>query len=368
MCEISVIIPVYNVEKYLKECLDSVVNQSFTDLEIICVNDGSADKSSDILEEYSKKDSRIKIITQKNQGLGASRNNGLNLAKGKYVYFIDSDDYINPDTLEKLHESIESNRSDVVLFKFKTFDDARNVHNRGSEFRIDKIFGDRDYSDFTFTYNEVKKHVLNTAFSACLKLYSKDFLDSYDDFRFPENISYEDVVFHVKVMTRASRISFVNESMYHYRSNPDSISNLKSNGFDIFEVIDMVEDFLRQDDYYDILENEFALFKISQILTYLKSTKSEEFFQKAKNEFESFKINDMNFIKPKFEEYNMVLESDSYLDYISNYYLIQISKLEKENEKLRIENKELKQINHGMRHSRSWKLTKPLRFLKNYRK
>ena len=94
MPKISVIIPVYNVEKYLRECLDSLLNQTFKDIEIICVNDGSTDGSLNILNEYASKDSRFIIINQNNQGLSAARNNGLNVAKGDYVAFLDSDDYI----------------------------------------------------------------------------------------------------------------------------------------------------------------------------------------------------------------------------------------------------------------------------------
>ena len=94
MCEISVIIPVYNVESYLRQCLDSVVNQTFEDIEIICVDDGSTDGSLDILNKYASSDNRFKIISQPNQGLGTARNNGLKLACGNYIYFLDSDDYI----------------------------------------------------------------------------------------------------------------------------------------------------------------------------------------------------------------------------------------------------------------------------------
>uniref|UniRef100_UPI003864C4B3 glycosyltransferase family 2 protein n=1 Tax=Methanobrevibacter sp. TaxID=66852 RepID=UPI003864C4B3 len=118
MCDVSVIIPVYNVEKYLKECLDSVCNQTLANIEIICVNDGSTDNSLAILNEYAQKDGRIKIISQENQGLGAARNRGLEDASADYVYFLDSDDYIELTTLEKLFNNAVSNSSDVVLFKF----------------------------------------------------------------------------------------------------------------------------------------------------------------------------------------------------------------------------------------------------------
>jgi glycosyltransferase involved in cell wall biosynthesis len=211
MVAISVIIPVYNVEDYLAQCLDSICNQTFRDIEIICVNDGSTDHSPDILTQYSLKDERISIINQHNQGLAASRNNGLKIAKGEYVYFIDSDDYLEFDALERLYDSIVSNDSDMVLFKFQTVDDYHNVHKRGVEFKIDKIFGDIDYANFTFTYKDVKRHVMNSAFSACLKLYKRDFIA---DASFPIGLNFEDVPVHVKLMLEAQRLSFVPESFY----------------------------------------------------------------------------------------------------------------------------------------------------------
>lgn len=115
---ISVIMPVYNVENYIEKCLDSVCNQSFKDLEIICVNDGSTDNSLKLLEDYAKRDSRIKIITQENGGIGHARNTGLKNATGEYVLFVDSDDFLCENSLDELYYNINSNNSDLVIFKF----------------------------------------------------------------------------------------------------------------------------------------------------------------------------------------------------------------------------------------------------------
>ena len=118
MPKISIIIPCYNVEKYLHRCLDSVIGQTFEDFEVICVNDGSPDNSGSILEEYAAKDKRIKILTQKNQGLSMARNNGKALAQGKYIYFLDSDDFIHPQCLEIAHYIAEKYEVDLVSFDF----------------------------------------------------------------------------------------------------------------------------------------------------------------------------------------------------------------------------------------------------------
>ena len=309
MCEISVIIPVYNVENYLKECLDSVANQSFRDIEIICVNDGSTDKSLEILENYT--DERIKIINQKNKGLGAARNTGILNAKGKYIFFLDSDDCIDLECLEKVYNNITSNDSDVVLFKFQSFG-GKNTNKKGEGFKIDKIFGDVDYSEFTFTYKDVKRHVLNSYYSACLKLYKKDLID----FKFPENIFFEDVLFHVKVMLKASKISFVNENLYLYRLNDDSIINSNTKGYDIFKVINMVEDYLKSNNYIHEFKTEFANFKIAQILLYIVSTNSQTYYKMARDDFNKLSIDESKIEKRLYSDYILVKNNENLDDFL----------------------------------------------------
>lgn len=117
--KISVIVPVYNVEKYLDECLDSITSQTLRDIEIICVDDGSTDSSPEILERHAKKDGRIKTTRQENQGLGYTRGDGLRIASGEYILFCDSDDkYTSPAAFEKLYYSIKGSGSEVMLFKY----------------------------------------------------------------------------------------------------------------------------------------------------------------------------------------------------------------------------------------------------------
>ena len=119
---ISIVVPVYNVEKYLKRCLDSLVNQTYKNIEIILVNDGSTDSSLEICKGYAKKDSRVKIISKKNEGLGYTRNEGINIAKGIYIAFIDSDDYVDENFYEKLYVSAKKYNSDMVYASFKSVD------------------------------------------------------------------------------------------------------------------------------------------------------------------------------------------------------------------------------------------------------
>ncbi|MBQ8784417.1 MAG: glycosyltransferase family 2 protein [Alphaproteobacteria bacterium] len=118
---VTVVIPVYNVEKYLEQCLDSVINQTYKDIEIICINDGSTDNSITILEKYALSDNRIKIISQTNQGISAARNAGIKVATGKYITFLDSDDFLSRDAIEKMVTAIENNYVDFVVCQAHAF-------------------------------------------------------------------------------------------------------------------------------------------------------------------------------------------------------------------------------------------------------
>lgn len=123
MIKVSVILPVYNTEKYLPECLDSIINQSLSDIEIICIDDGSTDKSLQILKEYAEKDKRIVLLEQKNSGAGIARNKGMEAAKGKYLSFLDSDDFFEQEMLEKAYIKCEEENADFCVYRSKRFDD-----------------------------------------------------------------------------------------------------------------------------------------------------------------------------------------------------------------------------------------------------
>lgn len=328
MVKVSVIVPVYNVENYLKECMDSIVNQTLRDIEIICINDGSADNSLAILESYAKYDDRIKIISQENKGVGAVKNFALDQELGDYVYFIDSDDYLDLNALEKLYNNAISNDSDLVFFKIARFDGDGNVNYSLPGFDFESIFGEVDYNNFTFTYSDVKPYVMNTSFATWIKLYKRSFLDKYDDLTFPEGLAFEDVSFHIKVMIYASKISFVPEFLYFYRSNPNSIMHNASNGFDIFKVCDIVEDFLMESKLYGEFKDEFDFFKIAQILSKIISTGSEEYFQLAKEELSKIKISSTNEMSDYYlKRFNLVSESDSLIEYTCGHYEISLFNL-----------------------------------------
>ncbi len=214
MSKVSVIIPVYNSEKYIVKCLDSIINQTLKDIEIICVNDGSTDKSLEILNAYSKKDERIKVLSQENAKQGAARNKGLDIAKGEFITFVDSDDWIDLNYLEVLLKAMEDNNSDLAI-----------------------SVSTRDYP------NKIKKHVsiktleivndINTLlpkFNYDLRVTGKLFrAEILKEIRFIENVFYEDAPYAIRAIFKAKSSVLVPDTTYHYFSNPTSTIKSKLN-------------------------------------------------------------------------------------------------------------------------------------------
>ncbi len=287
---ISVIIPFYNVEDYLSECMDSILKQSYENLEIICINNNSTDNSLNIIESYAQKDNRIKIINnKKNYGIGYSRNIGLKYATGDYIFFIDADDMILEDTLKKLLENAISNNSDVVLYKIIQFNHlTKDIRYR--EHLLGNIFKNVDFNNFTFTYKDISEHFLMTLPTVWCKFYKKNFLDKHH-FGFPDDVAYEDVIFHVKVLLNASKISFLPEYLYMQRlSNPKSQMKDYSKSMDILKVFNDVEKYLIKHNYFKELELEFIIFKIDHVRYQFSRLKTKEFQDLIKNEFERMNV------------------------------------------------------------------------------
>lgn len=218
--KVSVIIPVYNAEKYLRQCLDSVVNQSLREIEIICVDDGSTDGSREILAEYAA-DGRLAVLTQENSGPGVARNKGLDHASGEYVMFLDADDWFELDMLEKLVQSAEKNSSDIVICKTAQFDEQKQQHKSADwmlkpELLPGESFAPKEIAPYLFQF---------TYGMAWDKLYRSDFVKE-NCLRFPPLRASEDMPFVFKSLMLAGRISILPEVKVNYRVNiPGSVSN-----------------------------------------------------------------------------------------------------------------------------------------------
>ncbi len=267
--KVSIIIPVYNTASYLRECLDSVINQTLKEIEIICVNDGSTDNSLDILKEYAAKDKRIKIINQKNGGLGNARNNGVKEAIAPYIFFVDSDDWLDLTCLEKLFNKIISTKTDMCIYGLQKYDEIND------RYIVDKYF---DISCYDMRRNDVCDYkeissVVFRRFGAVMKLYNKNFFMNNKLF-FEEKVLFEDVFTHVKAILQAKKISFINENLYFYRVNRiGSIMNIsrgEKNIFDIFTAIECVEKFLIDKNIDKFLQKEYISFVDEQIAFHQK--------------------------------------------------------------------------------------------------
>lgn len=317
--KISIIMSVFNKDDVIKESLDSVFNQTLDDFELICINEGSTHNSFEILEDYVRiHDDKIKIFNQENHGSGIAINNALKQVNGDYIYFFNPDGYLAPNALEKLYNNAISNNSDFVISKIASFGDGEPINYDEPGFEFEKIFHNVDFNNFTFTYKDIRRHVLLSSFSPCTKLYKKKFLDKYGDFKFQTNVDFDNVLFHVQSMLRASKISYVPDFFYHYRlSNSTSINNTASNAPDIFKIVDFVENFLKDNGFYYEFEEDFLIFKITQLTMHIPSFNSEYYFYNVKKSILGLDFYDtdvyMSIIKKNnaLKRYFAILSSDS---------------------------------------------------------
>lgn len=225
MPKVSVIIPVYNVEEYLRECLDSVVNQTLQDIEIICVNDGSPDNSLAILEEYAKKDERIRIIEhEKNKGLGPARNTGIDNVNGDYIFFLDSDDYVKNDVIEKLYDKITETNSDLVFSQTEAFTFLKDEETINRIKYLNEWLDCRSKKDFYINVDNFEDAICNINCVAWGKLYKKEFLIK-NNIRFINGkVIHEDNGFWLKICSQFPKIGFINDIGVYYRIRENAIT------------------------------------------------------------------------------------------------------------------------------------------------
>jgi glycosyltransferase involved in cell wall biosynthesis len=245
--KISLIIPVYNVEKYLVRCLDSAIGQTLEDIEIICVNDGSTDQSPRILQEYAQKDKRIILIDQKNAGLSAARNAGLRMAQAPFVAFLDSDDALLPETLEKSFAEISKTKADVLIFDVEAWtedDTLRQQTDDKNEWlaKFQRKGGLYNFAgDFT-TYNPI----------SCNKIFRMEIIRK-NNLRFPEGLIQEDNAWHFCYFSFVNKIAYLNQKFYRYNIRQNSIMTSQISTekiFDILKIVCWIYDFLNEHDLY----------------------------------------------------------------------------------------------------------------------
>lgn len=247
---ISVIIPIYNVEKYLSRCLDSIINQSYKNLEIILVDDGSIDLSSQICMNYVKKDSRINYYKKKNGGLSSARNFGLDIFKGEYVSFIDSDDVVSLDMLKILYDNIKDTNSDISICEVTRFSDKPNftILNDYS------IFSKEDVLKIILEDKKICNYAVN-------KLYKRNVIKNI---RYPLGKVQEDVGTTYKFIQNSNKVVYTESKLYGYYARENSISKTLNKKF-IYDYFSMIEQ--RQEDLKDYgIDDYLILNKVNVIL------------------------------------------------------------------------------------------------------
>lgn len=364
--KVSVIVPVYNVEKYLKDCLNSVINQTLEDIEIICVNDGSTDNSLAILEDYAKKDSRIKIINQKNKGLSGARNTGMKYVQGEYILFLDSDDWLNEDALFELYWSHLDDNLDMLFFQTVDYyeEDGRYELNQfGGMTAIDDSFEGK-----IFNYKDVASIIFKIPHSAFNKLYSTSFLQRINA-SFPEGINYEDLAFFYDVFLKAERVSILKKELLFYRIRENSISTSGGEkSFDIFKSLKLVKDSLKDTTMDNKYLQDYLMFivvNLKFVFVRLKDEYKNDYFKamlenyeyfgldKVDNDFSGWSYEDRIFYQSIKKakngyEFDLIYNKDCQT-FLVNHYKGLVEKLENENQRLVEEINQLKNNNSSVK-------------------
>ncbi len=249
---ISIIIPVYNVEKYLKKCINSVINQSYKNLEIILIDDGSTDKSGIILDEYSKIDKRIKVYHKKNGGLSSARNYGIKRSNGSYICFIDSDDFISKYMIENLLNNLLKTKSDISICGMKYF------------YVGDEINDDYSYKYFEYNSEEALLKMIDyqsgVAPNAVNKMYKRELFS--DDCLYPIGKLYEDMGITAKLFNKCNKIVYTPDCYYYYLQREDSITNeiFKEKDLDHIYMSKLLYDFISEN--AKSIKNEYFVYHI----------------------------------------------------------------------------------------------------------
>ena len=269
---ISVIVPVYKVEDYLERCIDSILRQTYNSLEIILVDDGSPDRCGEICDEYAKKDSRIRVIHKENGGLSDARNVALDICKGEYISFIDSDDYISDDYFEYLYKLIIEEEADISVCgvnKFSEDNEPKNVVNNEEVIILNKIDGYR-----AMYYQRLFDH------SAWAKLYKSSL---FKGIRYPKGRLYEDAFTTYKVLDNSKKIVIGNKKNYYYLIRESSIMNMKFNirNMDAIDATDEIYNFTNMK-YPELIKSVSSRVLSANVRTLLLMPREKTLFKKEK--------------------------------------------------------------------------------------
>lgn len=326
MVKVSLIIPVYNSEEYLKQCLDSIINQSLEDIEVICINDGSTDESLNILNSYSKLDNRIKVIDNKtNKKQGFSRNRGLDLAIGEYILFVDSDDWLRADACETLYNMSKDLDCDLLYFLLENYS-----HEKESFYQTDYYdlsFLPYDLEGSIFNHKDIKDYVFSLSVSPCQKFYKRELVENI---RFPEDIFFEDNIFHWDVILSASKISLTRQYLYFRRIRNDSVTSKGDEKYlDTLKILPLRENIFKKHNLFDFYKKSIVnahVQYLNQWFEFMEIDFKQEYWDLMKEDFTNIKSDEemhliyLNNLSIKLKEFYLnVLNSKDFFDYINSY-------------------------------------------------
>jgi len=274
---ISVIIPAFNVEKYIHRCMESLIKQTYSHLEILLVDDGSTDETGNICDKYAQKDNRIKVIHKKNGGQSEARNYALDIANGKYITFLDSDDYISEDYIEYLYNLLKNNNADISVCGVQIVNFVNKEYKTAqTEVKI-------------YTTEEAFENLLYSEgieVGVCAKLFPKEY---FDDIRFPVGEKYEDIAIIALLMNKTTKIAYGNQRCYFYytRQGSTSKSGFYKGELDYIKNVNFMLEFIKQ--HYPDIEDAvlrykiYSYFRILRILLFSKNKNNQIQTQMIKN-------------------------------------------------------------------------------------
>ena len=317
MPKVSVIIPFDNVENYIEECLNSVLCQTLDDMEIILINDASTDRTLEIVKGYLQKDSRIKLINiNERKGQGFARNRGIEIAKGEYIGFVDSDDFIEPDMYECLYNSAKSNDTDISMCQVREYDDINENYITSDYYSLSCLSA---FQNEVFSAEDTKNYILDINVALWNKIYKREYLNNIGE-KFPEGFIYEDLPFFFGTYLSAKRIHVVWKNLYSYRINRKNSTMQQFNNkiLDRLPMVSLTYEKLKKVPYLSDLKQKIQAWIINDLFhrySLLKENYHKEFFFLMKKVFQSLEIEN-----PEDDYWKRVYHFQGYLLVMNNTF------------------------------------------------
>ena len=287
MTKVSIIVPFHNVEQYISQCIESLIHQTLQDIEIICIDDASDDKSVEIVESYINNDSRIKLLhTGSMSGQSYARNMGLEIAKGEYVGFVDSDDWVEAEMFEKMYKKAAYEQTDITMCMAKLYDDKEGTTYTDDYYSLKSL---EKFGDKIFNANESKDEILNINVVLWNKIYKRTFLQ-INKAKFANGYIYEDLLFFFETYIKAEKINIVWEYLYYYRQNR-KFSTMQNSDKKVYDRIPMVEEtykVLQSADFFAEKKPEIVSWIVDDIFhryTVLEDKYYEEYYKRMQEFF-----------------------------------------------------------------------------------